>query len=166
MSDATPPADVSAKPSRRFCRLRIAVSVFFAVLTIALCVLWVTSYYYESYLQRGTGSAVLQLQSAYGRLKASKIAPPLSDKLNRDWEMLIEPASAARQLPTPTLGIGWFSNQFMTSIFLPFWLLAIVCITLTAAPWPCYRNQFSLRTMLIAMTLFAVVLGLVCYIVR
>jgi hypothetical protein len=40
MSDATPDADVPAKPPRRFRRLRIAVSVFFGVITVILCVWW------------------------------------------------------------------------------------------------------------------------------
>jgi hypothetical protein len=40
MSDATPPADVSAKPPRRFRRLRVAVSVTFSVIAVALCIWW------------------------------------------------------------------------------------------------------------------------------
>jgi hypothetical protein len=44
MSDATPPADVSIKPTQRFRRLRIAVSVFSGVLAVTLCVLWMRGY--------------------------------------------------------------------------------------------------------------------------
>lgn len=41
MADATPTADVYAKPRRRFRRLRIAVSVFFGVVCVIYCVFWV-----------------------------------------------------------------------------------------------------------------------------
>ena len=44
MVDATPTVDAPSKPHQRFRRTRIAASVFFAVLTVAMCVLWVRSY--------------------------------------------------------------------------------------------------------------------------
>lgn len=40
MCDATPVTEASAKPPRRFRWLRIAVSVFFGVTTVILCVWW------------------------------------------------------------------------------------------------------------------------------
>ena len=45
MDDPTPTVDAPSKPPLRFRRTRIAVSVFFGVLTVALCVLWVRSYW-------------------------------------------------------------------------------------------------------------------------
>ncbi len=50
MSDAMPVDDVSAPRPGRFGRLRIAVSVFFGVLAVALCVLWVRSYWHSDVL--------------------------------------------------------------------------------------------------------------------
>jgi hypothetical protein len=54
------------------------------------------------------------------------------------------------------------------TFFLPYWLLVILTGTFAAAignrrP---YRLNFSLRTLLIATTLIAVVLGLVAYMTR
>jgi hypothetical protein len=43
----------------------------------------------------------------------------------------------------------------------PFWFLVAVAAALSIAPW--LRFRFSLRTLLIAMTLFAVVLGLIVW---
>ena len=45
MSDATPAAEVTESRPRRFRKLRIAASVFFGAMTVALCVLWVRSYW-------------------------------------------------------------------------------------------------------------------------
>ena len=49
-------------------------------------------------------------------------------------------------------------------VAVPYAPLLIIAGVLAAAPW--IRDRVSLRTMLIATTLFAVVLGLVCYTVR
>ena len=45
-----------------------------------------------------------------------------------------------------------------------FWIPTLIFATITAAPW--LRWRFSLRTLLIATTLLAVVLGLVVYLAR
>jgi hypothetical protein len=49
---------------------------------------------------------------------------------------------------------GWY-------LLLPHWFLALLCATLAAAPWMPWPDRFGLRTLLIATTLIAVVLGLV-----
>ena len=51
MCVAPPSVDVSAKPPRRFRRLRISASAFFAVLAVALVVLWVRSYWRTDYVR-------------------------------------------------------------------------------------------------------------------
>ena len=47
---------------------------------------------------------------------------------------------------------------------LPHWFLLGTCMTFATVPWLRYR--FSLRTLLIATTLVAVVLGLIVYAVK
>ena len=54
----------------------------------------------------------------------------------------------------------WINRQ-------PFWLVSVAVATLGVAPWiGCLRWRFSLRTLLIATTLVAVVLGLAVYAAR
>ena len=45
----------------------------------------------------------------------------------------------------------------------PDWLLATLCVLIAATPMLAWPKQFSLRTLLIAMTLVAVGLGLAVY---
>ncbi|MEX0642686.1 MAG: hypothetical protein WD468_08295 [Pirellulales bacterium] len=60
------------------------------------------------------------------------------------------------------LGFRWNSDQSIYEVSLPFWFLLLLIGTLGIVPWIRRFNwQFSLRTMLIAATLFAVVLGLI-----
>lgn len=60
---------------------------------------------------------------------------------------------------SPQTALGWF-------LIAAFWTLLAIALTVIAAYVPELKWRFSLRTLLIAATLFAVVLGLVCYTVR
>ena len=65
------------------------------------------------------------------------------------------------------LGIGGFANAVRIdndSFVVADWMIVFFCILISAASWLPWR--FSLRTLLIATTLFAVVLGLVVWAMR
>jgi hypothetical protein len=50
------------------------------------------------------------------------------------------------------------------TLWMPNWLLVLVFATLAAVPWlPWWSKRFSLRTLLIATTLIAVILGAIVY---
>lgn len=143
-------------------RMRIAVSVFFGVLTVALCVLWVRSYTGTSgWRLRVTHLRRVIFDSRDGRLSinAMKLSPyptvfnSLYDSVAD--ESLVAQDRPAFQVHTAPMGVGC-SCQY--------WLLVVIAASTATAPW--LRRRFSLRTMLIATTLVAVVLGLVCYAVR
>ena len=52
-------------------------------------------------------------------------------------------------------------------ITVPFWFPMLMMVPVAAVPWlPWWSNRFSLRTMLIATTLVAVILGAIVYAVR
>jgi len=176
MSDETPTADVSAKPPRRFRRLRIAVSVFFAVLTAALCVLWVCSYSWRDLVWArmpnfGTGS----IASLNGKFRCMVLWESAeSANASFAWGRSRIPAQAAsRSLMMSHVqhrwsGLGFelvnFPNPFAVAI--PYW-----CLTPPFALGSYFiarhsQFRFSLRTMLIVTTLVAVVLGLVEWAVR
>jgi hypothetical protein len=59
------------------------------------------------------------------------------------------------------LGFRWVSVNNEYEANLPFWLLTITTAATSVAPWLRWSKRFSLRTLLIATTLVAVVLGLV-----
>ncbi len=65
--------------------------------------------------------------------------------------------------------ITWFNFAIRTNpatLAFPQWLLILLAATSAAAPWIRWSKQFSLRTLLIATTLVAVVLGWIVAVLR
>jgi hypothetical protein len=161
MDDPTPTVDAPRNPPRRFRRTRIAVSAFFGLLTVMLCVLWVRSYWH---LDVAYGwfpiPLYLQLDSCDGDIKliANQEEQPTDvhyeskppAPFQRHWNFRIE------EHPD----YGWWLD-----VTVPYWCLILVSTAVTAITFQ-GPMQFSLRALLIATTLVAVVLGLVGYTLR
>ena len=145
-------------------RVRIAVSVFFGVLTVAMCVLWVRSYnhqfgvwwqytnQYSFTIASEVGSVLIGLRDRERPgvgFRRNKIDKESADTLMSVWEM-----------ETNGLGFGVSGS----SAIVPYWSIMLCLATIAALAWPSW--QFSLRTMFITTTLVAGLLGLVCYSVR
>ena len=60
------------------------------------------------------------------------------------------------------IGVGWSIQPNGFSVLLPHWVYAILPAMLAVIPWV-WPKRFSLRTLLIATTLVAVVLGLIVW---
>jgi len=58
---------------------------------------------------------------------------------------------------------GAYHETGFSSLQVPHWFLALFVATIGAMPWIGWSNKYSLRTLLIAMTLVAVVLGLIVW---
>ncbi|HEX4414833.1 MAG TPA: hypothetical protein VH107_14460, partial [Lacipirellulaceae bacterium] len=57
--------------------------------------------------------------------------------------------------------------NFATADFrIPHWLFVLLSGTLWAVSWPYWSNRFTIRSLLIATTLVAVVLGLIVWLAR
>jgi hypothetical protein len=133
-------------------RLRIAVSVFFALVAIALCVLWVRSYWHagEGWV-RLTAQQFIVFDFRAGHLAMwskeidSKIPTPFYD-----WD------SHPIDFPSKLRIWGRFTASY-NDIEFPFWWLIVVSGMGSVSP---LFRRFSLRTMLIATTFVAIVLGL------
>jgi hypothetical protein len=54
-------------------------------------------------------------------------------------------------------------NEFGSDIWMPTWVLIVATVTIGVIPWIHWSKRFSLRTLLIAITAVAVVLGLVMW---
>lgn len=161
-------------------RLRIAVSVFFAVVCVALFVLWARSHWrVDSLINHRIGGRSFGAMSASGRIGVGGIKPSKPGKgglefvtLPNDflhWRVIHKEISGSL---FGTLGFAWFKDDPANGVnglvmpfgpAMPHWFLFLFSVTLAAAPWLPFSSRFSLRTMLIATTLVAVVLGLVCY---
>jgi len=175
MSDATPPADVSTYTPMRFRRLRIAVSVCFGVVTVALCVLWVRSYWFiDRYGSDKVCGRSLILASTLGHVTVGIRRWPngpiphdmvgLAIQSTDGWQMVYKRHG-------PLLRSYTFPTYFAAThqgFVAPHWAFAITFAIVAFAPWakfigPPLSARFSLRALLFAMTLVAVVLGLIVW---
>ena len=168
----------------RFRKLRIAFSATCLIACVLLIVLWVRSYVYSDLLIGPISETKrLLVGSLAGAVQFRLDDRKWSDPYSYRWKITIESVSdlnkavdAVREMQAK-LGaqqahtsinmatrIGWEHD----TLFLPYWLLML----LTGAPAATvgmhrpYRLNFSLRTLLIATTLVAVVLGLIVWSVR
>jgi hypothetical protein len=147
-------------------RLRIAASVFFAMVCVALIVLWARSYWTADSPTVNLGDRTLWAQSLDGSLVFA---------VDRHWYPFnrwhtptAEHVRSPNILYLPSVfgfDLGKTSNDGYYAAF-HHWFLILVSAAIAAASWQPFRWQFSLRTVLIATTLLAVVLGTVCYNVR
>lgn len=162
MSDATP-ADVSAKPQRRFRRLRIAVSVVFGVLTLLLVVLWVRSYWRSDVVYCPVGRQVI-VNSLCGIFQVNIMPNDARTGWGPGWGWNSFAFDDMSEQRTNQQSWAWYSYAGITSVSFPVWSVILLCWLAAVAA---YRTpRFSLRTMLIATTLVAVVLGLIAWSLR
>jgi hypothetical protein len=143
-----------------FRKLRIAWSVVCGIACVSLIALWVRSYWWcdiiEGPLTRSSG---FRLASQSGDVSCSKYPGSKAEWAKRSIEMDVIRSR-----------LGWNPSGFYWSwelgpiIQIPHWFLLGIIATLAVLPWrPC---RFSLRTLLIATTLVASVLGLVVAVLR
>jgi hypothetical protein len=148
-------------------KLRIVWSVAWGVVAVLLCTLWIRSYWHTDSLTRvGDDSILTRLGTNYGILfwgwADYKTTPNLdSPHVTDGWEYQ-EYDSEPNPHVAPTWAFNW--NATDTIVSLPAWFAAALSLVLAASPW--LRPRFSMRSLLIATTLIAVVLGLVVWVVR
>ena len=147
-------------------KLRIAWSVWWEMAALLLIVLWVRGHFYADYVKFGPPkSGMFDLISSEGEIWLYWNGDPPESTVEF---RTIEPGVGVELPETSELGFA-FDEDFSTSspywyIAAPNWFLALTCAALGVTPWMrqlCWR--FSLRTLLIAMTLIAVVMGLVVW---
>jgi hypothetical protein len=158
---------ISGNPIR-FRKLRIAWSVGWGVVTLLLCVLWVRSYMTTDTLG-GTTSAprVFLVRSSWGHLHILSFDDTTQ---SRDWKIESEPLTADTKRFEKNMnqtltkfGFGQLIAGSDYEITLPYWLPFIGGVLLATIPCVRWSRQYSLRTLLIATTLVAVMLGLLVY---
>ena len=156
--------------------LRIAVTALSLTACLLLVVLWVRSYWWCDILEKHTASQLLQVDSQRGRLSFWQFNPVTLKMSPKDTKDLLGavaidrfysfcPVANGPRRPywhqVSMLGVGRFGGELDRVMFVPHWLLVLILAACTAVPWVQWSKRFSLRTMLIATTLVAVVLGFV-----
>jgi hypothetical protein len=142
-------------------RLRIAVSVFFALMAVVLCGLWVRSYSQYEMLVVPVGSEVdYDITSDRGTVYLRRLTNVPNEW---DWPYYVNYNEFVQGRDDRTVSESWDldwdsdGNAWLTT---PYWFWVLATATVSILQWARTRMSFSLRTMLIATTLVAVVLGL------
>jgi len=151
----------------RFRKLRIAWSVVWGLVAVLLIVLWVRSYWWADFLfYRATGSHGVASASSRGKVNFGIVEFADSDEAG-EWigssRLYIYSVSTPPQLSKSSWGIGTDNGPPREwALLMPHWFPVLILGIVATAPWVRQlRWQFSLRTLLIATTLVAVVLGLI-----
>jgi hypothetical protein len=151
-------------------RLRIAASVFFAILSVALVILWVRSYWardsvwgwfpFPAYLQFTSESGRTMIIATSERhkpmLRSSSVpadSPPIPG-----FPLPSSPPSWYFSIDTHA---GNLNDMWFVDIRSPHWFVAILTSAVAILTWTRWQPSFSLRTMLIVTTLIAAALGAV-----
>jgi hypothetical protein len=146
-------------------KLRIAWSVAWGIVAALLVTLWVRSYWKIDFLTTPIPNAT-QITSGRG---AITVAHPIVAKPT--WmlitvsiaEVAAEVAARGRKLQVPSrIGLIPFQIKPMYMAFSHLYLLFTIGL-MAVLPWLRRPERFSLRTLLIAMTVIAAGLGLLVY---
>jgi hypothetical protein len=162
MSTLSPSTDAGRM---RFLKLRIACSVVCAQMAVLLIILWVRSYWViegvEHCGRTSSDATLVSICSNRGTLVLTKLTVPNNSIDSIDFTgwlyETVPPEVATKQRFDWKFSANGFDLQF------PTWLLAILIAMGAWILWIGPKWKFSLRTLLIATTLVAVVLGLVAW---
>jgi hypothetical protein len=159
----------------RFRKLRIAWSVGWGLAAVLLIALWVRgAYYYDFFYHDLANKRGIVVESARGKITAEYIGDPVVFDSGYGTEPahigglrltgnLSDDTHAGFRFSTFSIYTG---SQNAVVCVVPLWFLSLLTGIVAATPWINWSKRFSLRTLLIATTLVAVVLGLIVYVVR
>jgi hypothetical protein len=147
----------------RFRKLRIAWSVVWGLAAVLLFMLWMRSYWHVDVFQKPSTSRLVIISSSKGRVAYfENRASPQSPMPPEDIAQIID--DMILKLAKPILGFGRIQGLRLPPIlFAPYWFPVLISGVLAAVPWMRWTTRFSLRTLLIATTLVALVLGLIVW---
>ncbi len=151
----------------RFRKLRIAWSAGCGIACVLLIALWVRSYWVQYRIIYPTASqGVIEVDSAIGVVWVQHYYLLLPAKWNRALYKLplddkfLAVANEVRQ--KTTLGFGRFDTTLLTTVrttVFTHWFLVLLSAGVGYMSWLPWSNRFGLRTLLLTMTLVAVMLA-------
>jgi hypothetical protein len=139
-------------------KLQIAFSVVCGIVSLLLIVLLVRSYRRLEILEKRTGLQAVQISSVKGRIAIARLEPR-TYVIGRPYLNVVA-GDAADWRKGGVLGFAYYNDGSITAFIAPHCLLALLAAALAVIPWISRSWRFSLRSLLIATTLVAVVLGL------
>ena len=158
----------------RYRKLRIAWSVVWGLIALLLVALWVRSYTKSDGFAGNRGANLMSIYQIVGEMHFSELRPAMGITLPvMPWHMFhdnineynLSPNEDFHQRSHRLLGIRWlvFGNGFHFALSHLFAIVFTMAVGIL--PW-LPPGRFSLRALLIAMTLVAVVLGAIVWAAR
>lgn len=149
--------------------LRIVVSALGGITCLLLVVLWVRSYSGEDVIRLSIpGIPRIRINSVPSRVYVTLSSEPrgvggfwTTHRWNGDGSAAVTLTQRVSTRHENLLGFGVRQRSGRNVLHVPHWFLVITAAAIAAAPWIRSRLHFSLRTLLLAVTLLAVLLGLV-----
>jgi hypothetical protein len=152
----------------KYRKLRIAFSTVCGILCLLLLALWVRSYWVCDNVYRVSPNMVATTIGASSGtvylVRLDNLMATGNTYEAHGWEYASDKPTEVSPKWQFTMGHLANSAVGVVNVHLPFWLIALSWAVLAMLPW--LRWRFSLRTLLIAMTLIAVGLGVVIYAIR
>jgi hypothetical protein len=148
----------------KYRKLRIAFSATCGILCLLLIALWVRGLIWSDCAKGNICATHLTIISFNHTLSVLHHRVYPQHKLG-PWQF----RSERRPQPQETWRPGYYTyrgNDGGMQLRLPYWFLVGATSAISTLPWITIRWRFSLRTLLIAMTLVAVVLGAVVWAVK
>jgi hypothetical protein len=151
----------------RYRKLRIAFSATCLIACVLLIALWVRSYWWFDLLMRHiTTTCGVTVISARARIWFS------AGGMREETQSELSSWPHDRLHDIESFAAGWGFGAYMhgppnpvqIAVKAPHWFAILALAAVAATPW--LRWRFSLRTLLIATTLIAVVLGLIVWAAR
>ena len=147
----------------RFRKLRIAWSVCWGLLAVLLIALWVRSHSkWDRLFYHFPSGGTAGFSSWDGNFIVG-IGYPSGVSYSRGFEFDSQ-LTSQWQLDPSDRGFLYIRDSSEFAVGMPAWFPIILSAAIAAIPWT--KRRFSLRTLLIATTLIAVVLGLIVGLLR
>jgi FtsH-binding integral membrane protein len=149
----------------RYRKLRVAWSITCSIACVLLIMLLVRSYWWVDNMLLPPSKRTMAI-SQEGVLVFS--SQPVQYDTGYRWLLSFSVDDIPSRIKSaPTSRWGFSSGPFATFLIFPHWFPVLFFATLVAVPWIRQTpKRFSLRTLLIATTLIAMVLGLVVWATR
>ena len=150
--------------------LRIAVTALSLTTCVLLIALWVRSYWYWDHLYNPIGNGnliIIESSSSRVIVKLATGSGPWTWHISRElhgdyWAGAFKDWEEANR-HKGIVGFACYATPWITTYRAPYWFLVLLSVTLAVIPWLPWSRRFSLRTLLIATTLIAIMLGVIAF---
>lgn len=137
-------------------RFRTTFTAVCGIAAVLLCVLWARSYWTSDGFEGSFRSWDLSGFVDRGQLQIDAI----SQRGNQAWKSDPAPVSSGARRHD----FGFHHGSYGAGAFFPLWVVPTVAVAFASLPWlPVWSKRFSLRTLLILITLVSVLMGTVVY---